>query len=101
MQRTAALLIKYGGNTPFTSAPVAFQPAIEASSKAMEEKYPKVTEAKIQGSKPHKSAKDPTDEKDVITVSYHTVSGTRVASIHVHEDMTYKEWPSRNASAGK
>jgi hypothetical protein len=83
--------------------------------------YPKVTEAKIQyalpspqspeplsdstcnrrGSKPHKSAKDPSDPKEVVTVSYHTASGTRVTSVHAHEDSTYKEFPSRNANKGK
>jgi hypothetical protein len=54
-----------------------------------------------RGSKPHKSHKDPSDPKDVVTVSYHTESGTRVTSVHAHEDSTYKEFPSRNANKGK
>ncbi|PGH21433.1 hypothetical protein AJ80_03224 [Polytolypa hystricis UAMH7299] len=48
-----------------------------------------------RGSNPHKSSKDPSDDKQVITVSYHTASGTRVLSIHAHDDGTWKEFMSR------
>ncbi|CCF39118.1 hypothetical protein CH063_10035 [Colletotrichum higginsianum] len=93
MQRTGPLLVKYGGSTPLGTLPTAFKSAVET--------YPKVTEARIQGSVPHKSHKDKDDDKDVITVSYHTEKGTRVTSVHVHEDNTWKEFPSRNASKGR
>ncbi|KAJ4386534.1 hypothetical protein N0V93_009431 [Gnomoniopsis smithogilvyi] len=101
MQRTGSLLVKYGGSTPLGSLPAAFKTGVETASKSIESNYPKVTEAVIQGSQPHKSHKDKNDEKEVITVSYHTEKGTRVTSIHVHEDQTWKEFPSRNASKGK
>lgn len=55
----------------------------------------------VRGSEPHKSSKDPSDSKEVITISYHTAKGTRVTSVHVHNDATYKEFPSRNAGKGK
>ncbi|KAK1953674.1 hypothetical protein LY78DRAFT_649053 [Colletotrichum sublineola] len=90
MQRTGSLLIRYGGSTSLSNLPAAFKAT-----------YPKVTEAKIQGSVPHKSHKDSTDQKDVITVSYHTERGTRVTSIHAHDDNSWNEFPSRNANKGK
>jgi len=58
-----------------------------------------LTEAR--GCTPHKSAKDESDDQDVITVSYHTASGTRVMSIHAHDDDTWNEFLSRNANKGK
>lgn len=54
-----------------------------------------------RGSTPHLSHKDPSDDQKVITISYETANGTRVTSIHVHEDHTFNEFPSRNASKGK
>ncbi|KAK2865346.1 hypothetical protein FQN49_003672 [Arthroderma sp. PD_2] len=47
---------------------------------------------------PHTSSKDKTDKKPVVTVGYHTQSGTRLLTIHAHEDGTWKEFYSR---AGK
>ncbi|TAQ86080.1 hypothetical protein B7494_g5593 [Chlorociboria aeruginascens] len=44
---------------------------------------------------PHRSLKDPSDPKDVITVSYHTERGTRLASIHAHDDGSWNEYLSR------
>lgn len=54
-----------------------------------------------RGSQPHFSSNDPSDKEKVITVSYHTAKGTRVLSIHAHEDNTWKEFLSRNAEKGK
>ncbi|KAF3029614.1 hypothetical protein E8E12_000844 [Didymella heteroderae] len=103
MQSTGTRLIKYGGKASLASLPSKFKDTVEAASKSLEAKYqyPKITEAKIQGSIPHKSAKDPSDDKDVVTVSYHTDSGTRITSIHAHDDSTWNEYPSRNAGKGK
>ncbi|KAL1587939.1 hypothetical protein WHR41_03409 [Cladosporium halotolerans] len=101
MQRTTPLLIKYIGGTPKTAVPASYQDAINKASDAIERKYTKAEDAKIQGSQPHKSSKDPSDQKDVITISYHTAKGTRVTSVHVHDDGTFIEFPSRNAYKGK
>lgn len=101
MQATGARLVKYGGGTTFAMVPKAFQDTLTVASAAVETKYPKITEARIQGSVPHQSKKDTSDEKKVITVSYHTKSGTRVCSIHAHDDNTWNEFPSRNVGAGK
>lgn len=148
MQRTNALLIKYGGSTKLTDLPASFQATLKAAEPALESKvgrsrylhcpfrrinimtqYSKLVEGKIQyvnvhesqeysprpdtkqcwanmfslsrGNKPHKSHKDDKDDKDVITVSYHTAKGTRITSIHAHDDNTWKEFPSRNASKGQ
>ncbi|KAK3900752.1 hypothetical protein C8A05DRAFT_35602 [Staphylotrichum tortipilum] len=98
---TPARLVNYLGSVSLKNLPANYQKAVAAVSKAMENKYPKVTDAKIQGSTPHKSHKDKSDAKDVITVSYHTAKGTRITSVHAHEDSTYNEFPSRNASKGK
>lgn len=48
-----------------------------------------------------KSSKDRNDDKDVIPVSYHTAAGTRVSSIHAHNDSTWNEFPSRNTLNGR
>ncbi|KAK2038161.1 hypothetical protein LZ31DRAFT_559823 [Colletotrichum somersetense] len=101
MQRSSSLLIRYGGSTSLSNLPAAFKATVEEASKAIETNYPKVTEAKIQGSVPHKSHKDSSDQKEVITVSYHTERGTRVTSIHAHDDNSWNEFPSRNANKGK
>ncbi|KAI7349595.1 hypothetical protein KC320_g5996 [Hortaea werneckii] len=101
MQRTNSLLIKYGGSTKLTDLPASFQATLKAAEPALESKYSKLVEGKIQGNKPHKSHKDDKDDKDVITVSYHTAKGTRITSIHAHDDNTWKEFPSRNASKGQ
>ncbi|KAG9603982.1 hypothetical protein KCU77_g1526, partial [Aureobasidium melanogenum] len=100
MQKSSSLLIKYGGSG-LSSIPQSFSKTVQNDEKVVEATYPKVTEGKIQGSTPHKSSKDKSDEKEVITVSYHTSSGTRVTSVHAHDDGTWKEFPSRNAFRGK
>jgi len=100
MQRTAARLVKYSG-IAITELPTAFQSTVSTASTSIEQEYPKVTDAKIQGTTPHQSSKDPSDTKNVVTVSYHTLSGTRVLSIHAHDDGTWSVFPSRNASKGK
>ena len=48
-----------------------------------------------RGAKAHKSAKDPSDERKVITVGFYSSGGTRLASGHAHEDGTFKYWLSR------
>ncbi|CAK1362661.1 uncharacterized protein RHO25_007083 [Cercospora beticola] len=101
MQKTSSLAVKYIGSTSKQSIPAAFQAATNKASETIEKKYPKVQDAKIQGAQPHKSSKDPNDPKQVITISYHTAKGTRVTSVHVHDDNTFVEFPSRNAGKGK
>ncbi|EFE37764.1 hypothetical protein TRV_07603 [Trichophyton verrucosum HKI 0517] len=36
------------------------------------------------------------EKKKVVTVGYHTSSGTRLLSIHAHDDRTWKEFFSRH-----
>ncbi|OBR16283.1 hypothetical protein CH63R_01463 [Colletotrichum higginsianum IMI 349063] len=119
MQRTGPLLVKYGGSTPLGTLPTAFKSAVETVSKTIEGDISPKSQHLVflqilifrhsiprsqkpeSSSVPHKSHKDKDDDKDVITVSYHTEKGTRVTSVHVHEDNTWKEFPSRNASKGR
>lgn len=54
----------------------------------------------IRGAKAHKSAKDPTDPEDVLTIGFKSQNGTRLLSGHVHENGTYKLAESR-AGKGK
>jgi len=42
-----------------------------------------------RGSKPHRSHKDPSDPKDVISVRVRDANGDRLFTTHVHEDGTY------------
>jgi len=70
----------------------------ETANKSIETRYPQIEKAEIQGTTPHHSAKDPSDPKKVITISYHTGKGTRLLSIHAHDDGTWNEFFSR---AGK
>lgn len=51
-----------------------------------------------RGTTAHRSSKDPSDPKEVITISYHTGKGSRLLSIHAHDDGTWNEFFSR---AGK
>ncbi|KAB8356543.1 hypothetical protein FH972_024126 [Carpinus fangiana] len=88
---TRSIAIRYIGSTPLASVPAGFKAAVDTASDAIEKKY-------FRGSSPRKSTKDPSDNKDVITVGYYTASGTRLPSVHVHEDGTYNEFLSR---AGK
>ncbi|KAI0417193.1 hypothetical protein F5X98DRAFT_375058 [Xylaria grammica] len=48
----------------------------------------------IQGSKPHKSSRDPNDPAKVITVGFYA-DAVRYLSIHLHEDGTFNQWESR------
>lgn len=48
----------------------------------------------------HISSKDKDDPKEVITVGLQTKSGTRVGSVHLHVDGTWKFFPSRAGREG-
>ncbi|KAG6007509.1 hypothetical protein E4U21_005978 [Claviceps maximensis] len=121
MQRTGPLLVKYVGGTAVTSLSPAYARTMQKANEAVESKvsiqcplrcdvYTINLIASIQrllrpeynlrGSNPHKSSRDKDDDKDVVTVSYHTADGTRVLTVHAHDDSTWKEFPSRNAFKG-
>lgn len=51
---------------------------------------PRIITADIQGAMAHKSSKDKDDLQEVITVGLQTKSGTRVGSVHLHVDGTWK-----------
>ncbi|MCJ1462041.1 hypothetical protein MMC07_000641 [Pseudocyphellaria aurata] len=44
-----------------------------------------------RGSKPHQSSTDPDDPEHVISIKLLKESGSRVCSIHVHQDGTFKQ----------
>ncbi|EFR04872.1 hypothetical protein MGYG_07875 [Nannizzia gypsea CBS 118893] len=64
----------------------------------IEKADPRIVAANIQGSRAHVSSKDRSDNQNVITVGLETHTGTRIGSLHVHLDGTFKFFPS---SAGK
>ncbi|RAL15703.1 uncharacterized protein BO97DRAFT_403005 [Aspergillus homomorphus CBS 101889] len=93
-----ALGVAYRGislETLFKDAGSGFGNTVNTASTVIENKYPAVVEGRIQGSKPHHSSRDRNDPKKVVTVGYHTKNGTRLLSIHAHEDGTWKEFISR------
>ncbi|OJD22027.1 hypothetical protein ACJ73_06630 [Blastomyces percursus] len=95
---TAALGMRYAGiglDKLMADAGAGFGNTVEAASKAIEKRLPIAAEAKIQGTRPHHSSRDPADTKEVITVSYHDDNGTRLLSIHAHNDGTWNEFLSR------
>ncbi|GIK07237.1 hypothetical protein Aspvir_002895 [Aspergillus viridinutans] len=67
---------------------------------AIEKADARITVADIQGSKAHPSSKDREDKQQVITVGLHTNAGTRIGSLHVHQDGTFKFFPSRAGRQG-
>ncbi|KAE8400350.1 hypothetical protein BDV37DRAFT_209628 [Aspergillus pseudonomiae] len=60
----------------------------------------RITVADIQGSRAHKSSKDREDKENVITVGLQTNSGTRIGSLHVHLNGTFKFFASRAGREG-
>ncbi|KAK6006596.1 hypothetical protein QM012_007006 [Aureobasidium pullulans] len=71
----------------------SWKDAIPIATKRFEDMDPKVKKAKIKGAKPHKSHKDPTDPKPVISVQLLDEEERRITTIHVHEDGTATEKP--------
>ncbi|QSS61097.1 hypothetical protein I7I51_03269 [Histoplasma capsulatum] len=62
----------------------------EAAGKAIEQRV-----STPPGTRPRRSSREPTDTKEVITVSFHYDKGTRLLSIHAHDDGTWNEYFSR------
>ncbi|GLA96481.1 hypothetical protein AtubIFM57143_003948 [Aspergillus tubingensis] len=56
---------------------------------------PEITTAEIQGSKAHFSSNDREDQSLVVTVELKTNAGTRIGTIHIHQDKTLKFLASR------
>ncbi|PGH07919.1 hypothetical protein AJ79_06127 [Helicocarpus griseus UAMH5409] len=66
----------------------------------VEKADPRIKAANIQGSRAHPSSKDRDDKQDSITVGLETHSGTRIGSLHIHLDGTFKFFPSRAGRQG-
>ncbi|KAH7305151.1 hypothetical protein BKA65DRAFT_486084 [Rhexocercosporidium sp. MPI-PUGE-AT-0058] len=100
-------MMKYGGATLEALAQHAgkgFKATVETAGKSIKAIYPQTIEAKIQGTTAHRSSKDPSGSKEVITISYHTGKGSRLLSIHAHDNGTWNEFFSRarkNAGGGE
>ncbi|KAK2752872.1 hypothetical protein FQN54_008025 [Arachnomyces sp. PD_36] len=67
---------------------------------AIEKADPRIKVANVQGALAHRSSKDRNDKQDVITVGLTTSAGTRVGSVHVHLDGSFKFFPSRAGRDG-
>ncbi|KAL9632644.1 MAG: hypothetical protein Q9164_005190 [Protoblastenia rupestris] len=82
--------ISYVGKTKLTDLPKDWQKTVDEVLVAQEKANPQITKAEIKGAQPHKSHKDPSDPLDVISVRLLKDSGSRVDSIHIHQDGTSK-----------
>ncbi|KEZ46900.1 hypothetical protein SAPIO_CDS0237 [Scedosporium apiospermum] len=71
---TAARLVRFVG--PLDAVDSPFASTIRSAGHELETRFPIIVEGRVQGSRPHPSTKDPTDQKDVVTVSFHTNAGT-------------------------
>ncbi|EGE01732.1 hypothetical protein TEQG_00776 [Trichophyton equinum CBS 127.97] len=80
-------------------AGVGYSSTVDIAGNNIEKKFPVVVEGRVQGTKPHQSSKDKSDKKDVVTVGYYTAKGTRILTIHAHEDGTWVEFLSRAGKA--
>ncbi|KAK7431824.1 hypothetical protein QQZ08_001765 [Neonectria magnoliae] len=96
LRATSARLMQYAGETALADLSGSFSATVMTASQHLEEQHPSIVEARIQGSTPHISKKDPSDTKPVITVGYYSASGKRLLSIHAHDDGTWKEFLSRS-----
>ncbi|KAE8141851.1 hypothetical protein BDV38DRAFT_278632 [Aspergillus pseudotamarii] len=92
--------VAYAGislETLAAKAGAGYAKTVDAAGASLEKRYLMLLPVKFStGTTPHESKKDKTDDKKVVTVSYHTKSGTRYLSIHAHEDGTWKEFLSRS-----
>ncbi|KAE8139208.1 hypothetical protein BDV38DRAFT_281373 [Aspergillus pseudotamarii] len=105
-QSASATLIRYAGSpleelvaSNGSDGPTWSQ-ATDTVCNAVERADPRVTVADIQGSRAHESSKDRDDKEKVITVGLQTNSGTRIGSLHVHLDGTFKFFASRAGREG-
>ncbi|KKA16205.1 hypothetical protein T310_10214 [Rasamsonia emersonii CBS 393.64] len=71
-----------------------------ASTAPISVKFTKLLTWFSRGARAHLSSKDRSDRQLVITVGLATNSGTRVGSVHVHVDGTFKFFPSRAGREG-
>ncbi|KAL1979091.1 hypothetical protein VTN96DRAFT_7026 [Rasamsonia emersonii] len=107
LQTTSRALVQFTGTVSPNDILASNGPAggaWEAATKkvcdAIEKADPRISMANIQGARAHLSSKDRSDRQLVITVGLATNSGTRVGSVHVHVDGTFKFFPSRAGREG-
>ncbi|PYH97140.1 hypothetical protein BO71DRAFT_481424 [Aspergillus ellipticus CBS 707.79] len=92
IQSTARTLISYVSSNPSDIVAMNgaqgpdFGLATTTILSAIEKADPRITNAQIQ---------DRNDAQNVITVGLLTATGTRVATVHIHRDGTFKFWASR------
>ncbi|KAL9032874.1 MAG: hypothetical protein Q9180_006255 [Flavoplaca navasiana] len=82
--------ISYVGKVKLEQLPKTWQKPVDDVLTAAEEADPNIKKAEIKGANPHKSHSDPNDPLEVISVRLLKESGSRVDSIHIHEDGTSK-----------
>ncbi|KAI0760091.1 hypothetical protein C8Q74DRAFT_1372042 [Fomes fomentarius] len=63
---------------------------VKQTTEAFQVQFPTAERAEIKGSRPHISHDDPTDPAEVISIRMFDLYWRRLASIHVHEDGSYK-----------
>ncbi|GKZ65069.1 hypothetical protein AnigIFM60653_007566 [Aspergillus niger] len=81
--RPSDLISQNGGNGP------EWEMAARIVTQAIEKADPRISVANIQA-----------DKQMVITIGLSTASGTRVGSVHVHMDGSFKFFPSRIGKEG-
>lgn len=83
-------LISYVGKVKLEDLPKEWQKPVDAVLTTAEKADPRIKKAEIKGANPHKSHTDPSDPLDVISVRLLKETGSRVDSIHIHQDGTSK-----------
>ncbi|KAI3015120.1 Transcription factor S-II (TFIIS), central domain family protein [Aspergillus niger] len=92
--RPSDLISQNGGHGP------EWEMAARIVTQAIEKADPRISVTNIQGARAHFSSKDRADKQMVITIGLSTASGTRVGSVHVHMDGSFKFFPSRIGKEG-
>ncbi|GIK01781.1 hypothetical protein Aspvir_005822 [Aspergillus viridinutans] len=104
MQRSPARLFEITGKISVDDVVARSGPGwkggINAAVPKLRAKYPRAATALFNGSQAHKSVKDPSDPKQCVTLSMFSEKGTRIGSAHIHEDGTFKDFPSRAGRTG-
>ncbi|KAB8270695.1 hypothetical protein BDV30DRAFT_161825 [Aspergillus minisclerotigenes] len=90
MQRASARLFeiagKIGVEDVVKKSGAGWKDGISTALPALRSKYPRAETTEFNGDKAHKSPKDPSDPKEVVTLAMFSERGTRLGSAHIHED---------------
>ncbi|KAB8253551.1 hypothetical protein BDV32DRAFT_156041 [Aspergillus pseudonomiae] len=103
MQRTSARLFEITGKISVEDVAKksgqGWKTGINKAVPGLRSRYPRAKTAEFNGDQSHKSSKDPSDPKDVVTLAMFSERGTRLGSAHIHEDGTFNDFPSRAGKA--